>query len=235
MMRDRAMALLAAEGIRPGALGNFTIDDFRFSGGDLDGYIVVKDNVPKRGLPVSTAIPKAKGTRSIKQNYIKRVTMRLWPFTCVAIKDYIDGERSQLLGRRLENRSKSFLFLADHGGPIENRTTITSLFRSLRTHLRKTGLLRVARGDPFVDKAHYDFDAYALRHSAATFFYANNAHRSEVLDLMRQRFGWAENSVSPRRYANRAMSESASVDMHDFHQNLLEALAAKRDSRSAEQ
>lgn len=228
MMRDRAMALLAVEGVRPGALGNLTIDDFQFRAGDPHGYLVIKDNVARRGRPVTTATPKAKGARSIKQNYVRHITMRLWPFTCRAIKDYLDGERSKLLGRRLANRSKSFLFLADHGGPFGDRTTITSVFRRLGAQLKSMGLLRVADGDPFVQKTHYEFSAYTMRHSAATFFYATHKHKADVLDLMRQRFGWTENSTSPKRYANRAMSEAASVDMHEFHQELLHALAAKR-------
>ncbi|MBB5404467.1 hypothetical protein [Paraburkholderia youngii] len=231
VMRDRAMALLAAEGIRPGAIGNLTVDDFRYRPGDQNGYVVVKDNVARRGSSLTTAVPTAKGTRSIQQNYNSNVTVRLWPFTCLAIKEYLDGERAELLGRRLANRSKSFLFLADHGGPIGDRTTIAFVFRHLGERLKDLGLLDVAPGDPFVEGTHYEFSAYTLRHSAVSLFYASSAHQSDVKDLMRERFGWTENSTMPDRYAKRAMSEAASLDMQEFHEELLQMLAAKKQLR----
>ncbi|MFM0609784.1 site-specific integrase [Paraburkholderia sediminicola] len=232
LMRDRAIALLAAEGIRPGAIGNLTVDDFRFETGESYGYMVIKDNVVKRGSPPTARTPKAKGTRSIKQNYNREITVRLWPFTCRAIKDYLNIERKEILARRLANRSKSFLFLAEHGGPIGDRSTITGLFHRLGKRLLDLGLLDIAGQDPFVRGKHYDFSAYTLRHSAATFFYATNARESDVKDQMRQRFGWTRNSTSHDRYANRSISEAASVDMHEFHEELLRLLSAKRQTQT---
>lgn len=231
LMRDRAMVLLAAEGLRPGSLGNLAIDNFKYEAGSAGGYVEIKDNVPRRQAPVRTNTPKAKGARSTFVPYASNVTVKLWPFTCLAIKQYIDGERVEVLGRHLKNRSKSFLFVADHGGPITDRTTIAVVFCRLESRLRELGLLTRAAGDPYARGAHYDFSAYTLRHSAATFFYKSNAHRPAVMDLMRQRFGWSASSKMPDRYANRAMSEEASVDMSDFHDQLLNALAAKRQDR----
>jgi integrase len=232
MMRDRAIALLAAEGIRPGAIGNLTVEDFLFRPGDPHGYLVIKDNVAKRNQSVTTAVPKAKGTRSTKQSYINRYEVKLWLFTCQAIKNYLDGERNNVLNRRLSNRSKSFLFIAEHGGPIGDRTTITSVFRRLGARLKDLGLLRVARGDPYVQATHYDFNAYTLRHSAATFFFATHKHQTNVLDLMRKRFGWTSTSTSPNRYANRAMSDAASIDLEEYHEELVQMQAARKDSRA---
>ena len=227
-MRDRAIALLAAEGLRPGAIGNLTVDDFRYRSGDSKGYISIKDNVAKRGTPVTTAVPKAKGTRSILQNYNSEITVSLWPFTCQAIKGYLDGERADVLRRRLANHSKSFLFLAEHGGPFGDRTTLSAIFSRLEVGLKALGLLDTADGDPYTKGKHYEFSAYTLRHSAATLFYAAHADRKDVLNLMRERFGWTAHSTSPSRYAKRAMSEAANVNMSEFHETLLQALAAKR-------
>jgi integrase len=234
MMRDRAMTLLAAEGLRPGAIGNLTVDDFRYRAGDSKGYVVIKDNVARRGTLVTTGVPKAKGARSTRQNYNSNIAVKLWPWTCLAIHDYVEGERAGVLRRRLASRSKSFLFLAEHGGPIGDRTTIALVFSRLEKRLKTLGLLNTTDGDPYARGAHYEFSAYTLRHSAATLFYATNANKPEVKDLMRQRFGWTAASTSPDRYANRAMSEAANVDMMEFHEDLLQALAARRQQREAE-
>ena len=225
-MRDRAIALLAAEGLRPGAIGNLTIDDFRYRAGNPKGYVCIKDNVLKRGTQVTTAVPMAKGARNA--DYNSEITVSLWPFTCQAIQDYLEGERTELLSRRLSNRSKSFLFLAEHGGPIGNRTTVSVIFRRLEVKLKALGLLNTVDGDPYAKGKHYEFSAYTLRHSAASFFYATNSQKPAVLDLMRQRFGWTAKSTSPSRYANRAMSDAASVNMAEFHEALLQELNVKR-------
>lgn len=232
MMRDRAMVLLAAEGLRPGSLGNLTIDDFKYKHGAMDGYMDVRDNVAKRQASLRTSTPKAKGTRSALVGYNSNITVKLWPFTCMAIKQYIDGERAKVLARKLKNHSKSFLFVADHGGPIADRTTIAVVFKSLERRLRQQGLLNTADGDPYARGTHYEFTAYTLRHSAATLFYKANAHRRDTEDLMRLRFGWTAQSQMPGRYARRAMSEAASVSMIEFHEELLHALAAKRQQET---
>ena len=231
LMRDRAMVLLAAEGLRPGSLGNLAIDDFKYEAGAAAGYVDIRDNVTRRQAPVRTSTPKAKGARSTLVPYVSSVTVKLWPFTCLAIKEYMGGERAAVLGRQLKNRSKSFLFIADHGGPITDRTTIATVFGRLEGRLRELGLLNRADGDPYARGTHYDFSAYTLRHSAVTLFYKANAHKPDVKDLMRQRFGWSANSKMPDRYANRAMSEEASVNMSEFHDQLLQALAAKRQQQ----
>jgi integrase len=228
MMRDRAMVLLAAEGLRPGSLGNLTINDFKYKHGAVAGYIDIRDNVAKRQASAGTRTPKAKGTRSTQIGYNSNITVKLWPFTCMAIKQYIDGERAEVLGRQLRNRSKSFLFVGDHGGPIADRTTIAVVFSRLERRLRQSGLLNTADGDPYARGAHYDLTAYTLRHSAVTLFYKVMAHKPGAKDLMRQRFGWTANRKMPDRYANRAMSDAASVNMFEFHEELLQALAAKR-------
>lgn len=234
LYRDRAIALLAAEGLRPGAIGNLTIDDFRYQAGNSFGYVEIKDNFARRGKAMTTAIPKAKGTRSTQQNYNSNITIKLWAWTCLAIKEYIDEERALLLERRLANRSKSFLFLAEHGGPFNDRSSIFQIFRRLGKGLRTHGLLDTAAEDPFAKGSHYEFSAYTLRHSAVTFYYAGNRHRPTVKDDMRMRFGWTAKSTSPDLYARRAMSEGASVDMIAFYEDLLQAVAAKRARTEAD-
>lgn len=231
LYRDRAIALLAAEGLRPGAIGNLTIDDFRYQAGNSFGYMEIKDNFKRRGVTMTTAVSVAKGTRSTQQKYNSNITVKLWPWTCLALQEYIEGERVAVLGRRLANRSKSFLFLAEHGGPFNDRTSISQIFIRLRKGLKETGLLATSADDPFAKGLHYGFSAYTLRHSAATFFYAAKREMPNVKDLMRERFGWTSKSTSPELYAKRAMSEGASVDLIDFHEKLVKALAAKRAQR----
>jgi integrase len=232
IQRDRAMALLAAEGLRPGAIGNLAIDDFRYKSGEMHGYVVLKDNVPRRRAPFTAATPTVKGIRSTKQNYNSNIEVRIQPFTCLALRDYIDGERAQVLGQDLINRSQSFLFLAEHGGPFEDRSSISHVFNRLGIALKELKLLNVAQGDPFVEGRYYQFSAYTLRHSAASYFYSAEKHNPNVKDQMRTRFGWTKDSNQPDRYANRAMSETASVNMNDFYQSLLDDLKTKRLAES---
>jgi integrase len=189
---------------------------------------VIKDNVDLRETSITTATPTAKGIRSSQQNYNSNITIRLWPFTCLAIDEYIRGERDEVLSQRLVNLSKSFLFLTESGTEFKDRTSITAVFSRLRAGLKELDLLNTADGDPFARGKHYEFTAYTLRHSAATLFYAVNQHQPDVKDQMRMRFGWTAKSASPDLYANRAMSEAASVDMMQFHEKLLQDLATKR-------
>jgi hypothetical protein len=53
--RDRAMVLLAGEGVRPGAIGNVARADFRWEGKLEPGYLTIKDNTSRRGTKVSTS------------------------------------------------------------------------------------------------------------------------------------------------------------------------------------
>lgn len=230
LMRDRAMILLAAEGIRPGAIGNIALADFKWPGGKERGYIVIRDNTARRSEPISTATPTQKGIRS-RQGYSSEGTISIWPTTAQAIRQYIDGERQKITGRTLRNRSAGFLFLAEHGGPIRNRATISTVFKRAGIGLQRLGLLAKDEKDPYLDGEEYDFCAYLLRHSAATLFYSNKAQemKGEVVeDLMKLRFGWAQKSDMPRVYAERAMSDAASLTVEDFMESLLaEANAAK--------
>lgn len=231
MMRDRAMVLLAIEGLRPGAVGNVAIDDFRFRPGDSHGYVAIKDNTARRGTPVTSGTPTAKGIRSILAHYNSEITVRLWPFTCAAIQEYIDGERSIEIAKVLANRSKSMIFVRDKGAPIGHRTTISSMFARLGRQLNTLGLLDVGRGDPFGNGSTYEFSAYTLRHSAATLYYSENKCLGDVKDRMRIRFGWTPNSTMPDHYANRALSEAASIDMNEFYESLLQARTDKQQSK----
>ena len=234
LKRDRAMILLAAEGIRPGAIGNIALADFKWPGGKERGHVAIKDNTSRRSKRLSTATPTQKGTRS-RQNYSSEGTISIWPTTAQAIRDYIDGERQEVTGRTLRNKSEGFLFLAEHGGPIGDRSTISTVFKRSGIGLQRLGLLAKDENDPYLEGEEYNFSAYLLRHSAATLFYSSKAPqlRGEVVeDLMKLRFGWSQASGMPRVYAQRAMSDAASLTVDDFVESLLaDALIAKNATK----
>lgn len=233
LMRDRAMVLLAAEGIRPGALGNLALADFKWVGGKARGHIVLRDNTARRASKPTAATPTQKGARS-SQNYNSEITVSIWPTTAQAVYDYINGERASVTGRTLRNRSKGFLFLADHGGPIANRSTISTVFKRAGAGLGQLGLLAKDESDPYLDGDSYAFKAYLLRHSAASLFYASKAKEPSgsavAQDLMKLRFGWAQESTMPRLYAQRAMSDAASLTVEDFIDGLLEEAKTAKQS-----
>lgn len=233
--RDRAIVLLACEGLRPGAIGNLARADFRWEGINLPGYIALRDNTARRATPVGTNTPVQKGTSS-NQNYNSEVTVPVWPTTAKAIQEYIEGERSENTSRGLQNRSKGFLFVADHGGPIGDRGTIARVFRQAGKGLADAGLLSRDLKDPYLDGESYDFHAYLLRHSAASLFFATKSHdmKSEVvMDLMKCRFGWSRASAMPALYAQRAMSDAASVTVNDFVETLFAQARAAKSTNTA--
>ena len=117
LLRDRAMILLASEGMRPGAIGNVALADFKWAGKAAPGYVAIKDNTARRTKKLSTSTPVQKGAAS-NQNYNSEIIIPIWPTTAQAIKDYIDNERLVVTTRTLRNYSEGFLFLADHGGPM---------------------------------------------------------------------------------------------------------------------
>lgn len=93
LYRDRAMFLLACEGLRPGALGNLTRDDFRPN----SGHLVLKDNTKQRPGQSTTGTPALKGASSKKVTYASETMITLWPFTVTAITDYLVQERDAVL------------------------------------------------------------------------------------------------------------------------------------------
>lgn len=226
--RDRAITLLAMEGMRPGAIGNVTRDDYTFSMEKDAGYIAIKDNASRRDGPPTTGTPKAKGINN--SSYASNLKMKLWKTTCFAIEEY-EREKNERQATLAVKKSRSFMFLTEHGEPILNRSTISAVFNRLGRQLRKKGLLNVVAGDPYVSGENYDFTAYTLRHSAASFFYEANKNLPKVEDLMKIRFGWTARSEMPKRYANRSMSEHASVITNDFFDSLMAEVVNKRNGR----
>lgn len=223
MMRDRAVALLACEGLRPGAIGNLTLNDFRWRVGDVaGGYVDLRDNVAKRKTRTTTKTLVQKGIGSATQSYNSEVTVKLWPWTCHAIKDYIDGERAAVLGRTLANKTKGFLFIADHGGPIGDRTTLSAAFVRIKKGLLAAGLLDKSTSDQYLNNDHYEFTAYTLRHSAASLFLEEKHGEQDVFEQMCERFGWGPDSKMPAKYARRAISDRANINMADFFDSLLQ-------------
>lgn len=231
LLRDRAMILLASEGIRPGAIGNIALADFKWAGKQARGYVSLRDNTAKRSRNVSTSTPVQKGAAS-GQSYNSEITIAIWPTTAQAIKDYVDSERLAVTTRTLRNRSEGFLFLAKHGAPIGDRGTISNVFRVAGNGLTRFGLLAKDPNDPYLHGETYCFDAYLLRHSSASLFYETTSQTMNsdvVTDLMKMRFGWSLRSNMPSLYARRAMSNAASLTIDDYIDTLLaEAEATKK-------
>lgn len=229
LMRDRAIVLLAAEGVRPGAIGNVQLADFRWSGGREGGYLRIRDNLAKRGTRITTATPTQKGIRST-QPYNSDISIKLWSTTCAAIQEYVDGERQAVIGKTLKNPSKGFLFVGEHGRPIASRATLAAVFKRAERGLRPRGLLARAPTDPYLEGDEYDFVAYMLRHSAASLFYELNAVRPDVTSQMKSRFGWSAKSNMPALYARRGINDRASVDLMEFQGSLHAARKAKGEA-----
>lgn len=246
LLRDRAMVLLACEGLRPGTLGNIARADFRPNAEKL----VIKDNRAKRSERITTNTPKLKLGDSTLVNSASETMITLWPFTVHAINEYIETERNAVLMKRLANRSKGFLFLSDEGEPIQHRGTITEIFNKLGDRLAALGLLDIGDDPYFQKQEKYDFYGYVLRHSAASFYlsqkckeYADKASiprphdyggvPDTVKDEMRLRFGWTHDSSMPESYAARALSDNASVVLMEFNQGLLNAAAALKQQRES--
>lgn len=244
VMRDRAMTLLACEGLRPGTIGNVAISDFR----PQPGHLVIKDNRHRRTERVSTGTPKLKMGDSTKINHASETMISLWPFTVQALQEYIDTERKNVLLRGLKNRSSGFLFLTREGEPVKHRSSFTVMFHRLGKRMRDLGLLDVDDDPYFYEQPKYDFYSYVLRHSAASFFlsqkcleisraqgtqrpteYADVPDR--VKDLMKLRFGWTVTSKMPEIYAARALSDQAQVTLSEFHQSLMQQVEKLRQRK----
>lgn len=223
MFRDRAMVLLACEGLRPGAIGNVARYDFRLDSKHLD----VKDHREKRGRSGS-GTPVLKLGASTQVNSASETMIELMPITVYAIQQYIDIERNAILSKCLNNQSAGFLFLNEKGEPIKHRSTLTAMFSSLGKRLKELSLLDVGNDPYFKNQKKYDFYGYVLRHSSASFFVEKNGQEDKTLDVMKIRYGWTLNSNEPQRYANRAMSDKASVDMIGFNQSLMTEVKGKR-------
>lgn len=217
LYRDRAMFLLACEGLRPGAIGNISRDDFH----KMSGHLVIKDNRGRRIGRPTTGTPVQKGANSTMQNYASETMIKLWPFTIKALDEYLEYERGLVLQKYLKNRSLGFLFLNSSGEPIKHRSTLTSMFQRTGEKLNEFKLLDVGNDPYFADKAKYDFYGYVLRHSAASLFLELNGLDAVTLDKMKVRFGWAMSSTQPQRYAARALSEHANMELKEFYGQLL--------------
>jgi len=222
--RDRAMFLLACEGMRPGAIGNLALHDFTGS------QMRIADNAGKRGEGLSEGTPFQKGARSNMQGYNSELSITLWPWTTQAVHEYIQNERAELLRRRLHNASKGFLFLeTQYGGPIRNRKTISLIFKRAERRLLELGMLSRSSGDRHVMTEDYELTAYTLRHSAATLYLSEKGGSDQTRSEMRDRFGWTANSKMPDLYARRANMDAASLDMADLWESMKADRLKKQD------
>lgn len=229
VLRDRAMVLLACEGLRPGTIGNIARADFRPN----TGHLAIKDNRARR-VNTTTTTPVLKLGASTLLNSASETMIQLWPFTVEAILCYIDAERKTVLLQRLRNRSEGFLFLNEKGEPIKHRASITELFNRLGQRLAELGLLDVGSGPYFKSQKRYDFYGYVLRHSSASLFLELKGTHDRVLDSMKTRYGWAMNSKQPERYAARTLSDQANIDLMEFNTELMSAAHVKKISTEAD-
>lgn len=228
MYRDRAMVLLGCEGLRPGSIPNIARSDFRPNAKHLD----IKDHREKRGRQ-SSGTPVLKLGASTQVNSASETMIQLMPITIYAIQIYIDTERNAVLSKNLKNRSASFLFLNQKGEPIKHRSTLTAMFNHLGKRLAELGLLDVGDDPYFKDQKKYDFYGYVLRHSSASFYVERNGDDEKTLDSMKIRYGWTLNSNQPQRYANRALSDKANVDLMGFNESLMTEVKEKQKTREA--
>lgn len=228
LQRDTVMALLACEGLRPGAIGNCVLQDFRPN----SGHLAIKDNRERRGRQ-KTTYPVLKLGDTTNVNSGSETMIELWPWTVAAITEYIEGERAEVLSKHLSNLSKGFLFLSERGGPICHRASISNMFNRLGKRLALLGLLDVDDDPYFFEQERYDFYAYVLRHSSASFYLARKGESKNATDTMKHRYGWTRESTMPELYAARALSDQANINLADFHQQLLAeaAEARKRNER----
>lgn len=226
LQRDRAVFYLACEGMRPGAIGNLMIEDF------LGNQIIIKDNVGRRGEAATSGTPVQKGARSNMQAYNSEFTITLWPWTTAAVREYITSERAELLGRRLHNSSKGFLFLETlRAGPIRNRKTISTIFQKMARRMFELDLLAKRSGDAYVRTEVYKLVAYTLRHSAATLYVSEKGASDQTRSEMKDRFGWTAKSMMADLYARRANMDSASLDTGKLWEDM-RAQRSKRHSTS---
>ncbi|WP_283744835.1 hypothetical protein [Sideroxydans sp. CL21] len=223
LYRDRAMVLVACEGVRPGAIGNIARADFR------EKYLAIQDHRRRREGRTTTGAPVLKLGDTTRINSASETMLTLYPFTTDAINDYIRFERDPILAKHQRNRSLGFLFLNEKGEPIKHRSSITAMFKRLGERLAQQGLLDIGNDPYFPDQSQYEFYGYVLRHSAASFFLEMKGTEDGVLDSMKTRFGWTMESSQPQRYANRALSDQAGVDLMQFYEQLIADVAAARE------
>ncbi|MFZ3017311.1 MAG: hypothetical protein WA056_02495 [Gallionella sp.] len=226
LYRDRAMVLLACEGLRPGTLGNIARVDFRPD----SRHLVIVDNRKKRPVTTSST-PVLKLGASTQVNSASETIIQLWPFTIEAIRQYIDTERTSALSKNLKNRSSGFLFLNEKGEPIKHRSTITAMFNHIGKRLAALGLLDVGSDPYFPNQKQYEFSGYVLRHSSATLYVKLKGTEDSVLDTMKSRFGWTMTSNQPQRYAARALSDQANLNLMEFNKSLMDEVSAKNGRR----
>lgn len=226
--RDCAMALLACEGLRPGEIGNIRVNDVYTKGEET--FLSIESNTKHR-KQITTSTPRGKGLDSTVQTYETRRTIKLWPWTVDAIRAYQDGERRLALSVGMRDKSDGFFFVKSSGAPVASRRTIGLRFEVAEAGLRRLGLLSTA-GDARTREDIYDFSAYVLRHSAASFFYETKVNEGEepdaVQDQMRTRFGWSPTSTMPLLYANRAISDRANLTLLEFWRALKEEVRRLR-------
>lgn len=223
LYRNRAMALLACEGLRPGTIGNIAREDFR----PESLHLAIIDHRNDRAA-TTTNTPVLKLGASTLVNSASETMIELWPITVEAVQNYITVERVAVLSKHLMNRSKGFLFLNEKGEPIKHRASITNLFNTLGKRLGELGLLDIGNDPYFSNQKRYDFYSYVLRHSSGSLFLELKGTDQRALDSMKVRYGWTMNSKQPERYAARAISDQANTVLMNFNDELMSSIRKKR-------
>ena len=213
LIRDQCIFLMACEGLRPGAIASISLGHYEKDSGFLD----------LSAAPISSVGPKSKGANSSIKIYTQP-RLIVYPFTQKLINKYLNTERASILRKFAVNPSGGRLFITERGKPIASSTTMKNIFSQASKSFERMGILKI-ENDPHMrrfkaGKDCYEFYAYVLRHSAATFFLAINGLDEANLQAMKPRFGWSRNSKQPERYAKREFIDLSNATLHDHMQNL---------------
>ncbi len=228
LLRDRAMFHVAVEGLRPGEINNLRINDLQTGDDGSMRVEIISNTRYRKNKGANTSM--AKGAESTRQIYATNRLVKFWPFTRDVLRDYIDGPRAQAIARCGKDLSEGFVFLKSTGEPINSRQAVGIRFAAMRDSLTAAGLIELpakrskAKEASKRSKPDAEFTSYVLRHSAASYYYESKIREGVdagvVMDEMKSRFGWTEESAMPARYAQRAIVNRAMATVTDIYNEM---------------
>jgi integrase len=222
LLRDRAMFMLACEGLRPGEICNARVNDLIKGPDGLLSLKVVVNKIHREKLKSSTPVPK--GASSNRAPYATVRMIHLWPFTRDALNDYINGPRAKAIARAGEDVTSGFIFIKGTGEPIGSRQAVSLRFGQMCDALHLAGHMKIESSPVRSDGNKEKLSSYTMRHSAASYFYESKLAELEnertAFDLMKARFGWTDKSAMPQRYAKRAIVNSATVQVNQIYSEM---------------
>lgn len=218
LLRDRAMFMLACEGLRPGEICNVRVNDLLSLPNRLLALQVISNKKHRGQIKSSTPLPKG---ASSNLPYATARMIHLWPFTRDAVNDYINRSRSESISSAGKDLSAGFLFLKNNGEPISSRQATSLRFDKMCDALHTAGYMKIEATPGRGDRTKDQLSSYTMRHSAASYIYeskmAELKNQGAVFDLMKARFGWSDKSQMPAHYAKRSIVENATVQVNDIY------------------